>query len=139
MNELTVRICRDEDLNLLATLNKQLIEDEQHDNKMNIDQLKERMKTFINADYTAYKFEENSQVVGYALVDHTKQPLYLRQFFICRNCRRNGYGKKTFGKLLETLDTKHIDIEVMNWNNVGYSFWKSLGFKERSIYMKLGE
>ena len=64
MNGLAIRICSDEDLDLLAKLNQQLIEDEQHDNKMNLDQLKERMKTFINTDYTAYKFEENGQIVG---------------------------------------------------------------------------
>ena len=139
MNELILRICTDEDLQLLATFNKELIEDEQHDNKMNIEQLKERMRMFINTDYTAYKFEENNQVLGYALVNHTKQPYYLRQFYICREVRRNGYEKKAFMKLLETLDTNYIDIEVMNWNTIGYSFWKSLGFKERSIYMRLGE
>ncbi|GFN33499.1 hypothetical protein [Paenibacillus xylaniclasticus] len=85
MNELTIKICTDEDLHFLATLNKQLIEDEQHDNKMDIEQLRERMKAFIHTDYTAYQFIENGQVVGYALINHTKQPLYLRQFFICRN------------------------------------------------------
>jgi len=137
MNELSIRICSDEDLHLLATLNKQLIEDEQHDNKMNINQLEERMKIFINTDYTAYKFEEKGQVVGYALVNHSNKPLYLRQFFICRKNRRNGYGKKAFLKLLETLGTKQIDIEVMHRNKVGHAFWKSLGFQERSIYMRL--
>ena len=34
MNKLTIQTCSDEDLDLLALLNKQLIEDEQHDNKM---------------------------------------------------------------------------------------------------------
>lgn len=55
MNELSIRLCTHEDLNLLAELNKQLIEDEQHDNKMNVEQLKERMTAFLNTDYHAYK------------------------------------------------------------------------------------
>jgi len=81
MAELTIRICSDIDLDLLAALNKQLIE-EQHDNEMNFEQLKERMRNFIHTDYKAYKFEEHGETVGYALVNHTKQPLYLRHFFI---------------------------------------------------------
>ncbi|MOA53967.1 Acetyltransferase (GNAT) family protein [compost metagenome] len=104
---------------------------------MTIDQLKERMKTFIHTDYIAYTFEEYDQVIGYALVNHTKQPLYLRHFFICRNSRRKGYGKLAFARLLEALSTTVIDIEVMHWNHAGLSFWKSLGFRERSIYMRL--
>jgi GNAT superfamily N-acetyltransferase len=63
--------------------------------------------------------------------------LYLRQFFICKSNRRKGYGKLAFEKLIDFLNTKNIDIEVMHWNNSGYQFWKSLGFIERSIYMRL--
>jgi GNAT superfamily N-acetyltransferase len=137
MNEVTIQICSDKDLDLLAKLNKQLIEDEKHNNQMKVEQLKERMKGFINSDYRAYKFENLGEIVGYALVNHSRQPLYLRHFFICRQSRRKGYGKMAFKKLLELLNTKDIDIEVMYWNNTGYGFWKSLGFNERSIYMRL--
>ncbi|PWW05726.1 acetyltransferase (GNAT) family protein [Paenibacillus cellulosilyticus] len=137
MNELTIQICTDEDLGLLATLNKQLIEDEQHDNAMDMEQLRDRMRMFIHSDYTAYKFVQQDHVVGYALVNRTRQPLYLRQFYICRDFRRSGYGKMAFQKLLEALDTNQLDIEVMHWNHVGQSFWRSLGFQERSIYMRL--
>jgi predicted acetyltransferase len=137
MNSLTIRTCSFEDLELLATMNKQLIEDEEHDNKMNVEQLKERMRVFMSTDYKAYKFKDLSEIIGYALVNHSRQPLYLRHFFIRRNCRRKGYGKLAFEKLLESLNTKNIDIEVMKWNNTGYAFWKSLGFIERSVYMRL--
>lgn len=97
------------------------------------------MRSFINTDYKAYKFEEHGKIIGYALVNHIRQPLYLRHFFICRNSRRIGYGKLAFVKLLELLNTKNIDTEVMHWNNSGHEFWKSLGFTERSIYMRLEE
>ncbi|MFD0711605.1 GNAT family N-acetyltransferase [Paenibacillus sp. GCM10027626] len=137
MSELSIRICSHVDLALLATLNKQLIEDERHDNTMNIEQLKERMRSFIDTDYKAYIFGRDCEIIGYALVDHTRHPLYLRHFFVCRNFRRNGYGKLAFEKLIERLNTKEIDIEVMHWNHIGYEFWKSLGFIERSIYMRL--
>ncbi len=129
--------CTDNDLNQLALMNKQLIEDEKHDNPMNVDQLKVRMRDFLHTDYKAYKFVAGDDVVGYALVNDQKSPLYLRQFFICREYRRLGYGKLAFEELLVKLHTTEIDIEVMFWNEAGYGFWKSLGFKERSVYMRL--
>ncbi|WP_426451959.1 hypothetical protein ACP26L_07740 [Paenibacillus sp. S-38] len=82
MNKISIRICSEEDLDLLAVLNKQLIEDENHDNPMNVEQLKERMKEFISTDYKAYKFEVGDEIIGFALVNHARQPLYLRQFFL---------------------------------------------------------
>ncbi|MNI92295.1 hypothetical protein D3C73_1500690 [compost metagenome] len=89
-----IQECSSDDVELLAALNKQLIEDEQHDNKMNIDQLKDRMKNFLKSEYRAYFFKEHEGIKGYALVNHNRNPLYLRQFFICRDSRRNGYGKQ---------------------------------------------
>ncbi|MFC5406578.1 GNAT family N-acetyltransferase [Cohnella soli] len=109
---------------------------------MDVEQLRERMRGFINTDYRAYAFEISGETIGYALVNHTSKPVYLRQFFICRNSRRHGYGKLAFEKLLEVLETKNIDIEVMHWNNTGYAFWKSLGFKvlplDHNVQMLVG-
>ncbi|MFC0214143.1 GNAT family N-acetyltransferase [Paenibacillus chartarius] len=141
MNEIQVKVCagKEAELELLAKLNKQLIEDEKHDNPMNVAQLKDRMRAFISTDYRAYLFEANGETAGYALVNHSRQPLHVRQFFICRECRRNGYGRAAFEKLLEQLHTQHVDIEVMYGNEAGYAFWKSIGFVERSIYMRRGE
>ncbi len=36
-----------------------------------------------------------------------------------------------------TLDTVELDLDVLCWNETGKSFWKSLGFKERSLSMRL--
>ena len=136
MEELKIRVCTDDELDLLAVLNKQLIEDEQNDNKMNLEQLRERMQGFIHSDYRAYLFENGSETIGYALVDHTRKPIYLRQFFICRDVRRKGYGQTAFKKLLNLLKAEIIDIEVMSWNARGIGFWRAMGFKNRSIYMR---
>lgn len=131
-----IRTCSKDDISLLAEMNKQLIEDENYDIKFTIEQLKSRMLEFIESDYKAYIFEKDGKVKGYALINHTSKPLYLRHFFICRECRRDGYGSAAFYKLLDFLETDRIDIEVMYWNERGYKFWQSLGFKERSIYMR---
>src|SRR5690606_9041529 len=120
-------------LDMLAVLNKQLIEDEMHDNKMNVEQLRKKMKGFIHTDYKAYIFEDGSRTIGYALIDHSRKPLYLRQFFICRDVRRKGYGRVALNKLLEFIDADVIDLEVLSWNTGGIGFWRAMGFKDRSI------
>lgn len=43
MEKLMSRLCDDSDLESLSIMNKQLIEDEKHDNPMNIHPLNERM------------------------------------------------------------------------------------------------
>jgi len=137
LNKLHVVVCTEEDLDVLAVLNKQLIEDEQHDNPMNVQELKERMRGFLRSDYKAYLFKDQQEVIkGYALVNHARNPLYLRHFFICRDSRRQGLGRMAFHLLLEQLETDTMDVEVLSWNERGYAFWKSLGFVERSIYMR---
>lgn len=136
--EIDIQVCSKADIELLADLNRQLIEDEEYDVRLGIEKLKERMGGFLEDGYRAYFFKEHGKVRGYALVDFKREPLYLRHYFICRDCRRLGYGTACFKKLLAMLETDKIDIEVMFWNNRGYGFWKFLGFKERSIYMRLG-
>jgi len=136
MDSFKIKLSGNDDLDFLAVMNKQLIEDEQHDNKMNIEQLKNRMRDFITGSYNAYMFIDGNRIIGYALVDTQRNALYLRQFFISRDERRKGYGTLAFSQLMQLLGTETIDIEVMVWNDRAKAFWESLGFKERSIYMR---
>lgn len=136
MDELRIVKATDADVGLLARMNKELIEDEQHENPMNAGQLAERMRGFLGTTYSAWLFKAGDDVKGYALVDHGRQPLYLRQFFICRHCRREGWGRKSFHLLLRELGTDVIDIDVLVWNTRGRRFWEALGFAERSIRMR---
>ena len=121
----------------LAEMNKRLIEDERSDNPMNIEELQNRMSSFLDGEYSAYFFMEEEVVIGYALVRHTSNPLYLRQFFIGREYRKNHCGTEAFHALLEYLNVDSIDIEVLSGNEQGNRFWESLGFKEVSRYMRL--
>lgn len=139
MSRIIIRPCTEQDLGLLAIFNKQLIEDEQHENPMNIDQLKERMKEFIATDYKACFFTRDGLIVGYALVNANRRPYYLRQFFILREYRRKGCGRESFSELMRYLNAGSIDIEVLAWNATGRKFWESVGFKERSICMRYSD
>lgn len=128
--------CTYNDIDKLAALNKQLTEDEMSDNAMSIEEFKSRMKTFLNTDYEAYFFMIDSDIVGYALVNVSITPIYLRQFLICREYRINHFGETAFMLLKEKLNADTIDVEVLSWNEAGQRFWEKLGFAERSRYMR---
>lgn len=134
-----IQTCSIKDVSELALLNKQLIEDEKSDNAMNINELERRMKEFLETDYSAYFFVEDSQIIGYALVRNTSNPVYLRQFLIDRNYRKRHYGTQAFQMLLKYLDIKEMDLEVLPWNKSGLVFWKHCGFCETCIAMKYKE
>lgn len=132
-----IRKCTQEDVSVLAVLNKQLIEDEKSNNPMNVAELEERMRGFWETDYDAYFFVENREVMGYALVNKTRKPMYLRQFMIERKYRKQHNGTKAFQMLLNYLKVKELDVEVLPWNEAGLAFWESCGFREISRYMRL--
>lgn len=75
-----IRQCTLDDVALLAVLNKQLIEDEKSDNPMTIEELECRMRSFLETDYKAYFFMQNTSVLGYALINMSHNPLYLLRF-----------------------------------------------------------
>ena len=123
--------CTEKDIKLLAEMNKQLIEDEKANNSMDITQLENRMNNFLKNGYKAFFLITEEKIIGYALCDMTKEPKYLRQFFIKREERRKHYGKNAFDKLLEKLEIKEIEIDVLKWNEGGIIFWEKIGFKEQ--------
>lgn len=133
---MVIRKCKLEDIPKLALLNKQLIEDEKSDNPMSIQELEERMTGFLKTEYDAYFFMVDEDIVGYALVKNSCRPLYLRQFLIDRKYRKHHYGTEAFNSLIQYLEVKSIDIEVLSWNEAGNCFWESCGFKDISRYMR---
>ncbi len=106
--------CSIQDAGKLALFNKQLIEVEKSDNPMDLNELERRMKEFLETEYDAYFFIENSQIIGYA---------------------------QAFHMLLEYLGIKEIDLDldVLPWNKRGLAFWKQCGFSETCIAMKYKE
>lgn len=128
--------CTAADADRLALLNRQLIEDEKSDNRMTVDELRERMLGFLAGEYHAYFFTELGEVLGYALVRYTDTPVYVRQFLIDRRFRRQHKGKQAFELLLRELGTRVVDLEVLSWNEAGRRFWESCGFEERSRYLR---
>lgn len=132
-----IRQCTLDDVALLAVLNKQLIEDEKSDNPMTIEELECRMRSFLETDYKAYFFMQNTSVLGYALINMSRNPLYLRQFLIEREYRKQHNGTMAINLLLDFLKVKDLVLEVLPWNEAGLTFWKRCGFQEISRVLRL--
>jgi GNAT superfamily N-acetyltransferase len=131
-----IKECSHDDVILLAKMNQQLIEDEKAETDLSFEQLEERMLRFISSEYKAFLLYQGDRIVGYALCNVLKKPVYLRQFFVCRDERRKGYGKQGFFALIDYLRVKELDIDVYSWNKTGVAFWKSLGFETRCFNMR---
>ena len=132
------------DLDLLAGMNHRLIEDEKSSNPMDLEQLRERMRGWLESNYHAVLLEDTHEVIGYALYRVEDETLgercvvYLRQFFIKKVYRRKGLGRKAFAELRRTYFVDAlVRLEVLTTNPDGLAFWKSLGFEPYAVTMGL--
>ena len=132
------RLANTDDLDLLAEWNHQLIRDEGHRNRMTVPELKERMRCWIHGEYTAVLFFENGHSLAYGLFREQEDEIYLRQFFVKRDLRRKGIGKKTIEYLVREIwsPAKRLTVEVLSQNQDGIEFWKAMGYKEYCLILE---
>ena len=133
------RIATETDLDLLASWNHQLIQDEGHRNPMSVDDLKERMRGWITTDYTAVVFSISDEPVAYALFREEPNEVYLRQFFVRRDKRRQGIGREAMKLLIEKVwpTSKRLTVEVLCQNQAGIDFWRSIGYKDHCLTLEI--
>jgi ribosomal protein S18 acetylase RimI-like enzyme len=83
-------------------------------------------------------FEEDGVTVGYALYrDNDGGGKYLRQFFVAREQRRRGVGRRAMQLLLtEVLPETRLVVEVLSSNERGREFWHALGFTEYALTLE---
>jgi GNAT superfamily N-acetyltransferase len=149
MSEMNLQLRRaeDADLSAIARMNKQLIEDEGHSNPMSVAELEERMRGWFTSDWHIDLLcTDEHIVVGYAVYQYRNNPyypeqvgVYIRQYFIAREHRRQGYGQAGI-KLLRTtrFQPGHtILLDVLTSNHRGMSFWQKVGFAPYSSTMML--
>jgi ribosomal protein S18 acetylase RimI-like enzyme len=134
----SIRLASIGELDALARMNVELRADERIDNIMTDVEVKDRMRGFLlGKTYKVHVFEENGEILGYSVVDVTRSPAYMRQFFIVRGSRRAGYGSKFFQLLVDALGADAIDVEVLVWNEGALDFYKKIGFHPRYVGMRL--
>ena len=133
-----LRIGSIDDIEELVIMNIALRTDEEIDNVMTNSEVKERMVGFITGkEYKAYILEINEKsIVGYGLIDITRNPIYLRQLFIKKEYRNKGFGKLIINEIMKINNSNSIDIEVMYWNEEAIKFYDNIGFKKRYLGMR---
>lgn len=132
------RFAGKDDLPLLADLNRQLIEDESHTNPMSVTELEERLRGWLARTYTAVLFVNEDRVVGYALYRTDNMGIFLRQFFICRDVRRRGYGRAAMDLLFRRIWPAGalVTLEALTANRGAIDFWRALGFEDYAVTMR---
>ena len=135
---MNVRKATGNDLGLLADWNHHLIADEGHRNPMDVSALKERMGEWLSEEYTALIFSEDGDV-AYALFRETEQEVYLRQFFVRRDRRRRGVGKRAMATLFNKIwpNDKRFMVDVLTGNSGGIAFWHSLGYQDYCLSLEI--
>jgi predicted GNAT family acetyltransferase len=134
------------DVDMLAEMNRQLIEDEGSRNNMTLPELKTRMAEWLKGKYEAVLFEEDGAIVAYALyrMEEGKEigeqkRIYLRQLFVDRQHRRKGMGRKAVQILSNEIwpPQLRVVLEILVDNTTAHRFWQSVGFKDYAITLDL--
>ena len=136
---LIYRFATDDDLDLLAEWNHQLIRDEGHHNPMTVPELRDRMRRWLAGEYQAIVFIAETTPVAYALYCETDHEIYLRQLFVTREKRHQGIGRESVGILREQVwpRTKRLTVEVLTANQAGVCFWRAVGYQDYSLTLEV--
>ena len=128
------------DCTCLAEMNHQLIRDEGHRNSMTVTELAGRMRDWLASGvYRAILFECGSHAVAYALFrTEPDASIYLRQFFVSRERRRQQIGSQAIDLLFREVFPSgiRVTIEVLAGNESGYAFWEAVGFQNYSVTLE---
>lgn len=137
--QLNFRAATVADTPLLAQLNHQLIRDEGHRNPMTAPELEQRMRQWLLTEYAAVLFENNAQVLAYALYRETADEIYLRQFFVSRDQRRRGLGRLAVEIIRSNIwpRGKRLTVEVLVQNTAAVSFWRAVGYKDYAMTLEI--
>ena len=128
------------EIELLAQLNRQLDEDEPHPYPLPLPALTERMARWIGeGDYEVLVFRSADQLIGYAAWRADEFGIYLRHFFICRDRRREGWGRAAIQLLCREVFPKDrpVNIDAAIGNKQGIAFWRAIGFQDFNLGMEL--
>jgi len=144
--DLTIEAAEPSQFDLLARMNKELIEDEGHRNPMNIDELRRRFERFVNEEgYRVDVVRWRDEIVGFAtyrqVPDNAEScgyHIHLRQFYISRDVRGCGLGRLAVESLMRTRFKvgERIFLNVLETNPGGRAFWTKAGFNPYDTTME---
>ena len=104
------------------------------------------MAGWLSEDWRAAVIEQNRLPVGYMLYQFrsdeyrpSETVVYVRQFFIEREHRIQGIGRRAFGIVCETYFPKasSVVLDVLETSPRARRFWEILGFRPYCTTMQL--
>ena len=139
MPNITYRFATEQDLDLLAQWNYQLIQDEGQRNRLSLAQLRDRMQKWIRGEYRAVVFESNQIPISYALYREDHDEIHLIQLYVDRKRRRQGIGHHCVDILrLEIWPSdKRLIVEALVKNESTIQFWRSIGFSAYRLTLEI--
>jgi GNAT superfamily N-acetyltransferase len=104
-----------------------------------VDELEQRMRHWLEGEYQAVLFEDGQGTAGYALYRREAEGVYVRQFFVRPERRRQGIGRTAWAWLCENLwrESPRIRLDVLVGNAAGIQFWRSVGFEDYCLTMEV--
>ncbi|MDP2347864.1 MAG: GNAT family N-acetyltransferase [Gammaproteobacteria bacterium] len=114
----------------IARLNKLLIQDERHANRMSESELEARMQNWLTSVYQSYGVVSDGQIICYSLWRDDGDYYYMRQLFTLREFRRQGLARELLSFLEKNVySDKPIRLEVLAGNAEAQSFYRSVGYQ----------
>lgn len=140
------RVLEETDANYCDTLLTKLIQEERlYDSSIDTNfKVKNYFKNIIkkkNNILLCYK--EDNNIIGYIYLkptsNDTQKGYLIDGLYVEKEYRNNGVGRKLVKEALKNINTKYdyIDINVLYANKIAIELYKSLGFKEFKITMKI--
>jgi len=124
------RVATPEDASALALLNHQLMRDEGYRNPMSVAELVARMRRWLEGEYRAVLATSDDRVLGEALYRSEPEHVYQRRLFVAGDARRGGVGRQLVAWLRKHAwpEGVHVRTDVLVGDELGLSFWRSVGF-----------
>jgi ribosomal protein S18 acetylase RimI-like enzyme len=134
--EIVIRPANLSDVQTLAVLNKRLIVDENHPNPMDINQLTERMSSWLTTEYHGFLYVMEEVVAAYCLYREEVDFYYLRHLYVDRKFRRQGIGTYLLDWMFAHLwQDKEVRLDVLVENQRAIAFYQQYGFQTRILRM----
>jgi ribosomal protein S18 acetylase RimI-like enzyme len=125
------------DVGTPAELNKRLIEDEDHPNPMNVEQLADRMSGWLQDEYSCYLPVAEGTTIAYCVFRDDGEFYYMRQLFVERTHRRQGIATKLLDWMYAHVwADKKVRLDVLAHNKEAISFYENYGFSTSCFRME---
>ncbi len=97
------------------------------------------MQVWLASEYSAVLFEDQGEVVAYALYRELAEEIYLRHLFVVRPRRRQGVGREAM-QILRTQvwpKNKRLTVEALAQNTPAIAFWRAVGYRDYSLKLEI--